>query len=104
MTGRNINRQRLLVVTLFHLRRHLGHCRACKSAMHTGDFDMLCDLAKQDLVEVAVKWDTSIAGRLTARNSNREYVFPCPDPNAHGEAYAATAEPVLVTAHVDTLF
>jgi hypothetical protein len=72
--------------------------------MNTGDFDKLCDLAKHDLVEVAVKWDTSIAGRLTARRSKDEYIFPCPDPNAHGEAYAATAEPCQVIAHIDTLF
>lgn len=104
VTGRNINRERLLVVALFHLRRHLAICKACKSGMAAEDFDMLCDLAKRDLLEVAVKWDTSISKRLTARNSKSEHIFPCPDPNAHGELYAATAEPVVVIAHVDTLF
>lgn len=104
MTGSNINRQRLLVTILFDLRKHFAGCRVCKQARIGRDFDLLCDLAKTSLVEVAVKWDSNIGRRLAARNSKDEHIFPCPNPYAHGEAYAAIAEPVTVTAHIGTLF
>lgn len=103
MTG-NVNRNRLLVLLLFDLRRHFVSCRKCKSARSGRDFDELCNWTKGMLVEVAVKWDSNIAGRLAARASSKEHVFPCPNPNAHGEAYAATAEPVTVTGMQGSIF
>jgi len=102
--ARNINRQNLLCVELLKLRRHFMTCRKCRAAMKVRDFGALCDSTKTSLVEVAVKWDRNIAGRLAARNSREPHMFPCPDPNAHGPAYAITAEALIVTAHQDGLF
>lgn len=104
MTQVNVNRQRLLVVVLLRLRRHFNSCRKCRAARKARDFDELCDLAKLDLIEVAVKWDSNIGQRLAARNSADDYIFPCPSPNAHGEAYAATAEPCIVLGRPGMLF
>jgi hypothetical protein len=104
VTGQNVNRQRLLVDILFQVRRHFAGCHQCRAAKSGMDFDGLCDLAKKDLVEVAVKWDSNIGRRLTARKSKDDYIYPCPDPFAHGEAYAATAEPVIVASRPGTLF
>jgi hypothetical protein len=72
--------------------------------MKCGDFDQLCTIAKAGLVEVAVKWETNVSGRLAARRSGTDHVFPCPDPNAHGAAYAITAEACVVVARQDRLF
>lgn len=96
MAGTNVNRDRLLVVKLLHVRRHFNSCKQCRAARNARAFDNMCEWAKMELVEIAVKWDSNIAGRLAARASSKEHVFPCPNPNAHGEAYAAVAEPVVV--------
>lgn len=104
MAGTNVNRNRLLVLILFDLRKHFVSCRKCKAARMARDFDQLCEGTKRMLVEVAVKWDSNIAGRLAARASAKEHVFPCPNPNAHGEAYAAIAEPVIVTGAQGSIF
>lgn len=100
----NVNRDNLLAVALLRLRRHFNACKKCRSARTARDFDMMCDEAKSALVEVAVKWDNNIPQRLAARNSSKEHVFPCPNPNAHGAAYALTAEPVVVVGMTERLF
>lgn len=104
MTGRNVNRDNLLAVKLLHVRRHFNGCKKCRSARSARAFDNLCEWAKLELIEVAVKWDNNIPQRLAARNSTKDHVFPCPDPNAHGAAYALTAEPVVVVAMTERLF
>lgn len=103
MATRNINTQNLLCVKLLQLRRHFGSCKACRAARIARDYDALCSWSKSALVEVAVKWDNNIAGRLAARNGNHSYIFPCPDTNAHGPAYALTAEAVIVESKQDRL-
>lgn len=104
MATRNINTQNLLCVKLLQLRRHFGSCKVCRAARTARDYDALCPWSKSALVEVAVKWDNNIAGRLAARNGNHSYIFPCPDTNAHGPAYALTAEAVIVESAQDRLF
>lgn len=104
MAGTNVNRNRLLVLILLDLRKHFNKCQQCRSARSARDYDALCQWAKGQLIEVAVKWDNNIAGRLAARASANQHVFPCPNPNAHGEAYAATAEPVIVTGGQGSIF
>jgi hypothetical protein len=74
------------------------------SAIKTGDFDRLCDGTKSDILFVAVRWEANIAGRLAVRHKGNNLQFLCPDPNAHGAAYAATAEPVTVTGVMEPLF
>lgn len=100
----NVNRDNLLAVALLRLRRHFNACRQCRSARTVRDFDAMCSEAKAALIEVAVKWDNNIPQRLAARNSSKEHVFPCPNPNAHGAAYALTAEPVVVVGMTERLF
>lgn len=104
VTRMNVNRNRLLVLLLLDLRKHFNKCGKCRAARTTRDFDSLCEWSKGMLVEVAVKWDSNIAGRLAARKSADQHCFPCPNPNAHGEAYAATAEPVVVTGRQGSIF
>lgn len=103
MAVKNVNAQNLMCVKLLQLRRHFNGCRVCRAARGSRDFDALCEFTKATLVEVAVKWDNNIAGRLAARNGNHSYIFPCPDPNAHGPAYALTAEAVIVSSIQDRL-
>lgn len=102
--ARNVNRDSLLAVRLLQVRRHFNTCRKCRAAMNGKTFDDLCDTTKADLLFIALKWESNIAARLAAVRSNDGLVFPCPDPNAHGAAYAATAEPVTITSTQGHLF
>jgi len=104
MAKPNVNRGNLLAVRLLQLRRHFNSCRKCKSAMNAAAFDGLCDSAKGDLLFIAQKWESNIPARLAATRSGEGLVFPCPDPNAHGAAYAATAEPVTIISVQPKLF
>lgn len=100
----NINRSNTLAVRLLQVRRHFNTCRECMGAVKAGDFDRLCDSTKSDLLFVAMRWEANIAGRLAVRRNGNDLQFLCPDPNAHGPAYAATAEPVTVTGTMEALF
>lgn len=100
----NVNRGNLLAVRLLQVRRHFNTCAKCKGAIKARSFDELCDSTKGDLLFVAMKWESNIAARLAAVKSSDGLVFPCPDPNAHGAAYAATAEPVTIVATQGKLF
>lgn len=104
MARPNINRSTTLTVRLLQVRRHFNSCTTCKGSIKAKDFDRLCDVAKDDLLFVASRWDSNIAGRLAVRRNGNELQFLCPDPNAHGPAYAATAEPVTVTGVMESLF
>lgn len=104
MPPRDINRDNLLAVRLLQLRRHFNTCDQCAAAVKAHDFDLMCKTAKDMLVEVAMKWMTNITGRLAARRSDQDHIFPCPDPNAHGPAYAITAEACIVVARQDRIF
>jgi hypothetical protein len=99
-----VNRDNLLAVRLLQVRRHFNTCRRCKAAMNARAFDQMCDSTKGDLLFIALKWESNIAARLAAVRSADGLVFPCPDPNAHGAAYAATAEPVTITSTQGALF
>jgi hypothetical protein len=104
MAKPNVNRGNLLAVRLLQVRRHFNTCRQCKGAMNAQAFDRMCDTSKADLLFIALKWESNIAARLAAVRSTDGLVFPCPDPNAHGAAYAATAEPVTITSTQGKLF
>ena len=104
MGATSANRNNLLAVRLLQVRRHFNTCRACRSAVKCGSFDRLCDSTKADLVFIACKWESNIAGRLAAKRSGDGLTFVCPDPNAHGAAYAITAEAVTVTSIQEGLF
>lgn len=98
------SRNNLLAVRLLQVRRHFNTCRGCMGAIKAHDFDSLCDATKSDLLFIAVKWESNVAGRLAVRRNGEELQFLCPDLNAHGAAYAATAEPVHVTSSQGSLF
>jgi hypothetical protein len=100
----NVNRGNLLAVRLLQVRRHFNTCYKCRAAIKGKTFDDLCQQSKGDLLFIAMKWESNIAARLAAVRSNDGLVFPCPDPNAHGAAYAATAEPVTITSTQGHLF
>lgn len=100
----NVNRSNLLAVRLLQLRRHLTRCNGCKGAMKSGSPDLMCDATKTAILEIAIKWDANITGRLAARRSGEDYVFPCPDLNKHGPAYALTAEACVIAARQDRIF
>lgn len=100
----SINRSNLLAVKLMELRRHLVTCDACHGAIKSKAYELLCDMTKMAILDIAVKWDSNIAGRLAAKKSGNPLQFLCPDPNMHGAAYAATAEAVTVTSIQDGLF
>jgi hypothetical protein len=98
------NRSNLLAVKLIELRRHLMICYACHGAIKSQAHELLCDMTKQTILDIAMKWDANIAGRIAARKDGGKLQFLCPDPNAHGAAYAATAEAVTVTSIQDGLW
>lgn len=104
MVGRNINRENLIAVRLLKIRRHYVKCAQCRGARQSRAFGEMCEWAQEELIEVAIAWDANITGRLAARNSGKEHMYPCPDVNAHGPAYALTAEAVIITGHQDGLF
>lgn len=94
----------ILCVKLLQLRRHFDSCPLCHVAIKGHDYTMVCDEAKEMLIEVAIKWNNNIPGRLAAHNSGRRYIYPCPDPRAHGAAYQLTAEALIVEGTQDRLF
>lgn len=100
----NRNRDNLLAVRLLSLKRHLMTCRPCKGAISASDPFGMCDSALRDIVFIATKWDANVPKRLATRRRGDDLLFLCPDLNAHGAAYAATAEPVTVVTTQDALF
>lgn len=105
MEGRkpSVNKNNTLCVLLLELRRHLNSCAGCRSALDAHSYDLICDYSKRRIIDIARRWDTNIAGRLAARREADRLQFLCPNPNAHGAAYALTAEAVKVTAYQDSL-
>lgn len=102
--GASANRNNLLAVRLLTVRRHFNTCQKCKSALSAEDPFMLCTETLKDLMFIATRWESSIAGRLAVRRNGKDLLFLCPDLNAHGAAYAATAEPVEVHGVQESLF
>lgn len=104
MSKPNVNRSNTLAVRLLQVRRHFNTCDMCRGSVKAQSFDTLCDCTKADLLFIATRWESNIAGRLAVRRNGNDLQFLCPDVNAHGAAYAATAEPVTVTGVMETLF
>lgn len=106
MKGRrpDVNKNNTLCVLLLELRRHLNSCTTCRAAMDANAIDSFCAYTIRRIIDVARRWDKNIAGRLAARKEAERLQFLCPDPNAHGAAYAMTAEAVHVTTYQDALF
>lgn len=100
----NVNLNNMLSVKLLELRRHLMKCDHCRNAMSVHDHDLLCQYTKLAIMFIASKWDTSIAMRLRAKRSEDPFIYPCPDPNKHGSAYALTAEPIYISYVQPALF
>lgn len=103
MARYNVNKHTYLSVRLLELRRHLNACGTCNAAIKSRAYELLCDASRLLILEVAIRWESNIPGRLAARSENDRLTFPCPDPNAHGPAYAITAEAVQVIAYQDRL-
>lgn len=101
---RKINLNTNLSLMLLELRRHFNTCRVCTAASKANDYDFLCPWTKRRIVDIARRWEASLAMRLKVKRDNQELVFPCPNVNAHGSAYALTAEPVVAIAVQGTLF
>lgn len=100
----NVNSQNLLCVKLLQLRRHLNSCRKCRSARKAREYKEMCPWSQHIIIEIAIRWGNNIAGRLAARNGMHDYIYPCPDPNAHGPAYALTAEACILAGNQEGLF
>jgi hypothetical protein len=97
------NQGNQIALILLELKRHFNTCQQCRGAMTGHDYDQLCKFATLKLVKVAKLWDVNIDARLKARRSGRPFVYACPRLSAHSEAYAMTAEPLLVTGVQETL-
>lgn len=104
MARYDINKQTHIATRLLELRRHLGGCGRCKSAIKSRDISELCDSSILLILDVAGRWDSNVAGRISSSRKNGRVQFLCPDPNAHGPAYAISAEAVEVTGVQDRLF
>lgn len=104
MARYNINKQTHIATRLLELRRHINGCGKCKGAIKSRDIHELCDSAILLILDVAGRWDANVAGRISSARKGRGVQFLCPDPNAHGPAYAVTAEAVEVVAIQDSLF
>lgn len=103
MVKRNVNRHNLLCVMLLELRRHFTQCNACRSARKSKDPSGLCHWAQSTILEIAFRWEANIPGRLAAIKGDDPWIFPCPDPNEHGAAYALTAEACIVAGRQNRL-
>lgn len=104
MGQRKVNAHNHLSVMLLDLRRHLTGCRNCQMARKGADYDLLCLWTKISIVEISVRWERNIPGRLAAYKGEDPYIFPCPDVNKHGPAYALTAEACVVESKIDKMF
>lgn len=98
MSGRSaVNTGNTIAIILLELKRHFNTCDTCRGAIKVHDQEMLCKWATLNIVAVAKAWEANIAMRLKARRSGEQFIYRCPDLNKHGPAYAATAEPLMVT-------
>ena len=104
MARYNVNRHTHIATRLLELRRHLNGCGKCKAAIKSRDIHEMCDASVLLILDVASRWDANVAGRISSARKGDGIKFICPDPNAHGPAYAITAEAVEVTAVQDRLF
>lgn len=102
--GPNVNLHNALSIRLIELRRHFLKCESCRHGIQAFDYGYMCNWAKMTIVTIAQRWDSNIAMRLTAKRGDDPFIFPCPDPNRHGSAYALTAEPVYISHHQASLF
>lgn len=100
----DVNRNNTLCVMLLDLRRHFAMCKSCTGARKGRCYDLLCPYAKSRIIDIAIRWDTNLGARLKTRKSGQTLLFLCPNPMAHGAAYALTAEPVQVVYVQDSLF
>lgn len=98
----NVNNN--LSCMLLELRRHFATCRLCESSVKAREYDLVCQWTKRRILEIASRWQMSITMRLQLKRDSVPHVFPCPDLNKHGAAYAAVAEPVVVTMVQGVLF
>jgi hypothetical protein len=101
---RKVNLNNNLSLMLLELRRHFNQCRLCTAAAKGRTYDLLCPWTRMRIVDIAMRWESSITFRLKAKTADNPLVFPCPNLNAHGSAYAMTAEPVVAVAVQGTLF
>lgn len=100
----NVNANNHLAVMLLELRRHINSCAYCKAAIKAVDPEDVCKWTSMQILKIAARWDRNIPGRLAAHKGTEAYFFPCPDVNAHGSAYAVTAEPCVAESLVGRLF
>lgn len=99
----NINKHTSVAVKLLEMRRHLNQCGQCSAAIKAKSPDLLCTYLRDAILYVAIRWERNIPGRLAAARGKEPHIFPCPDLNAHGPAYALAAEACIVTNVTDRL-
>lgn len=104
MPKHNVNAHNHLAVMLLDLRRHFQRCDECRLGRKAESYDEFCDYGKQMIVDIAIRWERNIPGRLAVHKTHDPWIYPCPNPNAHGPAYALTAEACIVQSIVDQLF
>jgi hypothetical protein len=104
MAGRSaVNTGNACAIMLLELKRHFAMCDACRGAIKVNDTATMCPWALRKIIAVARAWDSNIALRLKAKRSGDPFVYRCPDLSKHSEAYAMTAEPLMVTGVQDRL-
>ncbi len=100
----NVNADNRLADLLIELKRHLGSCRNCKSAMVARDKTMLCEHTIGLILTAAWQYDHVIPRRLQVRRKRQSFVFACPDISVHGKSAEITAEPLIVVGVQDGMF
>ena len=104
MAGLNVNSDNRVADLLIELNRHVKTCQRCRGAIKTRDQRALCDHTVGLILTLAITHAGVIPRRLTLRRKGETPVFACPDLSKHGQAYALTAEPLIVVGVQGELF
>lgn len=104
MSGYSVNADNRVANLLIELNRHVKTCKQCKGAIKTRDKYALCDHTIGLILTLAVTHAGVIPRRLKLRRKGDLSVFACPDVSKHGQAYAMTAEPLIVVGVQGELF
>lgn len=86
------------------LRSHMVKCPKCRWMISDPTSDMKCLEGLQRSAQVVKTCDALFRMKREAVSTVNEYVYACPDPSAHGEAWALTVQPLSVTGTQEGLF
>lgn len=86
------------------LRSHMLDCYNCRHFIHDPAADASCPVGMRLAARLIYTCDALLKAKRAASGTFNDYIYACPDPAEHGEAYALTAQPMSVTAIQDELF